>query len=162
MKKVLRLRLIIAVALMCWYAGTVCLTVSYARTAMTEKEDAAQPVGQSMSGSPKSTNAHACCKARHRSLKRATIASMARLDGAAQAHVTLPSTPVPSGAMKCCPLTRGNFLVASRYHSDENTPATAQVGSSVVLTSFMPKPVAVPLRLPNRDQSYLLGCAFLI
>ena len=161
-KKGSGLRFVIAVALMCWYAGAGCLTVSYARSAMAEKEDSAPPVGQSTSGSPKSADAHACCKARHKSLKRSTL-SGAQLDSDEQAQLTLPATPAPSGAMRCCPLTSGTILVASRYHADENTPATAHNGSSeVILTSFIPKPIAVPLRLPNRDQSYLLGCAFLI
>jgi hypothetical protein len=163
LRKVLKLRLLIAVALIGWCAGASCLTVSYARSAMAEIEDSAQALEQSISGSAKSAGAHACCKARHKSLKRTTIASQARQDSAEQSQMTLPSTPAPGNAMRCCPLTSGNILVASRYHSHEKTLAAAQNGSSVVfLISFIPKPVAVPLRLPNRDQSYLLGCAFLI
>jgi hypothetical protein len=163
LRKVLRLRLLIAVALIGWCAGAGCLTVSYARSAMAEIEDSAQALEQSMSGSPKSADAHACCKARHKSLKRTTIASPAGLDSAEQSQLTLPSTPAPGNAMRCCPLTSGNMLVGSRYQSHENSLAAAQNISSIVfLNSFIPKPVAVPLRLPSRDQSYLLGCAFLI
>ncbi|MGZ8847688.1 MAG: hypothetical protein ACXW3C_14610 [Pyrinomonadaceae bacterium] len=162
LRKVLRLRLLIAVALIGWCAGAGCLTVSYARGAMGEIEDSAQALEQSMSGSPKSADAHACCKARHKSLNRSTIVSQARLDRAEQSQLTLPSTPAPGNAMKCCPLTSGNMLVGSRYQSHENALAAAQNVSIVFLNRFIPKPVAVPLRLPNRDQSYLLGCAFLI
>lgn len=162
LRHVSRLRSVLAVALMCWCAGAGCLTVTYARGAMAEQEDAAQAAAQSVSGAPKSADAHACCKARHKSLKR-TSASKVQLDRAEAMQLTLPSAPVPSSAMKCCPLTSGNVLVASRYHSGENNLAAAHHSSSLVsLTSFMPKPVAVPLRLPNRDHSYLLGCAFLI
>ncbi len=162
LKKVLKLRLIMAIALTCWYAGTACLTVSFARSTMAEMDDVAQPAAQAISGLQKSAAAHACCQARHRSLQRTTIASRARLDNAEQAQVTLPATPAPD-LMKCCPLTNGNVLVASRYDSQNDTAAAASNGSSVFFfTSFIPKPVAVPLRLPNRDQSYLLGCAFLI
>jgi hypothetical protein len=155
--------LLIAVALIGWCAGAGCLTVSYARAAMAEIEDSTQVLEPSMSGSPKSAAAHACCKARHKSLKRTTIASQAQLSSAEQLHLSLPSTPAPGNAMKCCPLTSGNMLVGSRYQSHENALDAAQNASSIVfLNSFIPKPVAVPLRLPNRDQSYLLGCAFLI
>lgn len=116
-----------------------------------------------MSGSPKALDAHACCKARHKSLKRTTTTSQVRLDSDEQLHLSLPSTPAPGNAMKCCPLTSGTMLVGSRYQSHENAQAAAQNAPSIVfLNGFIPKPVAVPLRLPNRDQSYLLGCAFLI
>jgi hypothetical protein len=65
--------------------------------------------------------------------------------------------------MSCCPLTSGSMVVTSRSQSNDNATVLQQSDSSSQLfAESRPSPVAVPLRLPNQAQSYLLDCAFLI
>jgi hypothetical protein len=65
--------------------------------------------------------------------------------------------------MNCCPLTSGSIAATSRSQSNSAAPVLANTGSQLTdLITSRTRPVAVPLRLPNRAHSYLLGCAFLI
>jgi YD repeat-containing protein len=67
------------------------------------------------------------------------------------------TTTVPVSA------TTGAIVVTSRSQSNDNATVLQQSDSSSQLfAESRPSPVAVPLRLPNRAQSYLLDCAFLI
>jgi len=158
LKTVLTLRSLLALALMLWCAGTGCMMVSYARAA-ANAPDASAIAGHMMAGSM-AMDAHACCKAKHRSVKahREPATESAELN-----LLTIPSTLPQSGVMNCCPLTSGSIVVASRSQSDDRPIVLQQsVLPSRLLTSSDSPPVAVPLRLPNRADSYLLDCAFLI
>src|ERR1043165_3959454 len=68
-KRLLTLRSAIAFALMFWCAGAGCMMVSYARASMPDMDAPEQSAKQSMDMS--SMDAHACCKARHKSLTKA-------------------------------------------------------------------------------------------
>ena len=133
------------------------MMVSYARATMSDM-DAAKAAEQSMAMT--SMDAHACCKAKHRSLNKVhspkvTVASDLQ-------EFTLPAS-APSDAMSCCPLTSGSIVVASRSQTNDHASELARTdSSSLKLESSNQTPVAIPLRLPNRAGSYLLGCAFLI
>ena len=146
----------LAIALMLWCAGAGCMMVSYAKGAMSEMDPASD--GHAMAHMSGSMDAHACCKAKHRGAKR----SNSELTASEFTEFTIPA-PVESNAMNCCPLTSGSIVVASRSTSNDEAPALSQNDSS----AFNPltherKPLAIPLRLPNRAESYLLDCAFLI
>lgn len=149
----------LAIALMFWCAGAGCMMVAYAKSAMAGMDS---PAGEAslmahMSGA---MDAHACCKAKHRGAKRSASASQS---GAGETtRLAIPS-PVQSSAMSCCPLTSGSIVVASRSTpNDEATVLSSTNSSAFKLLMSEQKPLAVPLRLPNRAQSYLLDCAFLI
>ena len=148
----------IAIALMFWCAGTGCLMVSYAR-GMSDGDSNAPAEEQSMDGMHASMDAHACCKAKHKNAKRAKTVKSSR-----DLHHTQFGLPSPVGrAMSCCPLTTGSIVIASRSQSSDSASASdANDSSSFKLTSLETRPLAVPLRLPNRAQAYLLDCAFLI
>ena len=155
----------LAVALMFWCAGTGCLIVSYARGMMTsDAADASQIVAQAMVAASGAMDAHACCKARHKSLMRkGGASSLIKKSYVEERQAVLPANSAPSGAMSCCPLTSGSIVVASRSQSNDNSSDVTRPSSSLVtFTKSTPSPVAVPLRLPNQAQSYLLDCAFLI
>jgi len=159
LKTVLTLRSLLALALMLWCAGTGCMMVSYARAA-ANASDASAMAGHMMASSIQ-MDAHACCKAKHRSVKahreRAQLAEAVELN-----LLTFPSAP-QSGVMNCCTLTSGSIVVASRSQSDDRPIVLQQSGLPTLwLASSDSPPVAVPLRLPNRAHSYLLDCAFLI
>jgi len=145
----------LAIALMFWCAGAGCMMVSYAKGAMSEMESMDAPAMAHMSGS---MDAHGCCKAKRKGAKRSASAESPK----EFTQFTLPE-PVQSNAMNCCPLTSGSIVVASRSTSNDEAPALSPTDSSTFkpLISYQ-KPLAVPLRLPNRAQSYLLDCAFLI
>ncbi|HEX7723101.1 MAG TPA: hypothetical protein VF397_13140 [Pyrinomonadaceae bacterium] len=162
--KVFRIRSMMALALIVWCAGAGCMLVSYARASMAESAGPSDSVDHMMAGMSSSMDAHACCKAKHRSAS----GIQTQPASTASTHVeptllTFPSAPTQSGAMNCCPLTSGSMVVASRSQSnDRATVSEATSSSSLLVISSDPPPVAVPLRLPNRAHSYLLDCAFLI
>ena len=149
----------VAIALVFWCAGAGCVMVSYARSAMNDMDGSAQSAGQSMAMSS-SMDAHACCKAKHKSLTKAH--SQKRSVTSDLSEFTL-NEPAPSGAMSCCPLTSGSIIVGSRSQTNDHASELAQTGSAPLkLDSSNQTAVAIPLRLPNRARSYLLDCAFLI
>ena len=164
-KRKINPRSIMALALIFWCAGAGCMIVSYARASMTEAGGASDSVDQMMAGMSSSMDAHACCKAQRRSRDRSQLhaESPASSELLAANLLALPSTPTQSGAMSCCPLTSGSIVIGSRSQSDDHANILDEAGSSsLLLIKSNPPPLAVPLRLPNRANSYLLDCAFLI
>ena len=163
LKTVVTVRSLLALLLMFWCAGAGCMMVSYARAAANDSADSAL-MGQGMGGSTP-MDAHACCKAKHRSAKALHHSARSNLPvkTAELKLLTIPSTPTQSGAMNCCPLTSGSIVVASRSQSNDRSLALEYSDSSSLLTvTSDPLRLEVPLRLPNRSHSYLLDCAFLI
>ena len=160
LKRILSLRAGVAITLMFWCAGTGCMMVRYARSAMNDMDGSAQSAEQSMATMSASMDAHACCKAKHKSLTKAH--SQKRSVTSDLMEFTLPP-PAPSGALSCCPLTSGSIVVGSRSQTNDHASELAQTDSaSLKLAGSNQKPVAIPLRLANRARSYLLDCAFLI
>lgn len=158
LKRLLTLRSVIAMALMFWCAGTGCMMVSYARATMNNIDASEQSAEQSMAMS--SMDAHACCKAKHKSPTK--VHSQKRSVAIDLKEFTLPASD-PSDVMSCCPLTSGSIVVGSRSQTNDHASDLAQTDSdSLKLASSNQTPVAIPLRLPNRARSYLLDCAFLI
>jgi hypothetical protein len=158
-KILFRPRSIIAVALMFWCAGTACMMVSYARAANLDASQAVQ-----LSAIRKSIDAHACCKARRKPAKRVVTSATYGQSPSADVDSRLFTLPAPtqSGSMSCCPLTTGSIVVGSRTQTNIEASALAQTGSSFESEDSTPPLLIVPLRLPNRAQSYLLDCVFLI
>ena len=150
----------LAIALMFWCAGAGCMMVSYAKGAMRDMDSSEVSDMSSMAHMSGSMDAHACCKAKRKNAKRSQAASQPTFSEIEQ--FTVPE-PVQSAAMSCCPLTSGSIVVASRPNSNDDASVSSHTDlSSFNLLSSHPRPVAVPLRLPNRADSYLLDCAFLI
>jgi len=147
----------LAIALIFWCAGAGCMMVSYAKAAMSETDSLPANDALAMAHMSGSVDAHACCKAKRKGAKRSASA-----DSSEFIQFNAPA-PVQGNAMNCCPLTSGSIVVASRSASNDEVPTLPQTGSSDFnsLKSHN-EPVAVPLRLPNRAESYLLDCAFLI
>ncbi|HXI22571.1 MAG TPA: hypothetical protein VNG71_01770 [Pyrinomonadaceae bacterium] len=159
LKRLLTLRCVIATALMFWCAGTGCMMVSYARATMHDMDASEQSAEQSMAMSS-SMDAHACCKAKNKSLTKAH--SPKRSVTSDLNEFTLPAS-APTDAMSCCPLTSGSIVVGSRSQTNDHASELAQTDSdSLKLANSNQTRVAMPLRLPNRARSYLLDCAFLI
>jgi hypothetical protein len=148
----------LAIALMFWCAGAGCMAVSYAQAAMRDMDASAEVIASGMAHMSGSMDAHACCKAKRKSAKRSASAE----SPTELTQFTLPE-PVQSNAMNCCPLTSGSIVVAPRSTSNDEALALSPTDSSAFkpLLSYK-KPIAVPLRLLNRAESYLLDCAFLI
>ena len=146
----------LAIALMFWCAGAGCMMVSYAKGAMSEVDSLAATAAHAMSGA---MDAHACCQAKRKGAKHSPSA---KATPSQFTQFAIPE-PVQGNAMNCCPLTSGSIAVASRSTSNDEAPALSQTNSNAFkpLTSDQ-KPVAIPLRLPNRAHSYLLDCVFLI
>src|SRR5260221_11135938 len=66
-KRFSNLQSVIAITLIVWCAGAGCMLVSYARTSMAESAGPSDSVDHMMAGMSSSMDAHACCKAKHRS-----------------------------------------------------------------------------------------------
>lgn len=147
----------LAIALMFWCAGAGCMAVSYAQAAMRDMDASAEVLASAMSHMSGAMDAHACCKAKRRGAKGSASATQSSLN-----EFAIPE-PVRSDAMSCCPLTTGSIVVASRSQSNDEASALSRADSSAFkLSTSNQRPVAIPLRLPNRAESYLLDCAFLI
>jgi len=163
-KRKINPRSMMALALIFWCAGAGCMIVSYARASMSEAGGPSNSVEQMMAGMSSSMDAHACCKAQHRSRERRQLRAESPVSPELLAAnlLAFPS-PTQSGAMSCCPLTSGSIVVGSRSQSDDHANILAEAGSSsLLIIKSNPPPLAVPLRLPNRANAYLLDCAFLI
>jgi hypothetical protein len=158
------LRSALAVALILWCAGTGCIIVGYAHGAAMSAADmtGAQSRKDSLSDASVMVSGHACCKSHHHASTRNGASSPESLPGLEQ--LALPEGPSPSGANSCCPLTSGSFVAASRAQTnDDGASASAQINSDIPsLSNAQTTLLAVPLRLPNQDQTYLRCCVFLI
>ena len=160
-----KFRLAITVGLMLWCGGAGCVLVSYAHgAAMSAANTGRDGSGSTWCETSGSMGAHSCCKARHASEHRLASStshisssdSLANLEGLAE-------VPNSSNAMSCCPLTSGKFAVNGRQRiSDDDASESPAAKAVSVLTSFAATPLAMPLRLPNQNQTYLRGCVFLI
>jgi hypothetical protein len=162
-----KLRAALAFTLMLWCAGTGCMLVSYAHGAsMANTEAASAPAnGSTWTGLSASAGTHSCCKARHSSEHGASESSPLRGPRAAGfEEAALPGSSNSSEAMSCCPLTSGTFLVTARQsvRDDLASEAIKNDAPAFVLAGVNATPRAVPLRLPNQDQTYLRCCVFLI
>lgn len=150
----------LAIALMFWCAGAGCMMVSYAKGAMRNLDSSEVADMSSMAHMSGSMDAHACCKAKRKNARRSQAAS--QLTSSEFEQFTVPE-PAQSAAMSCCPLTSGSIVIASRSNSNDDAPISSHTDlASFKLLSSNQRSVAVPLRLPNRAESYLLDCAFLI
>ena len=165
-KAIQKARWAIAVALMLWCAGAGCALGTYAHATMRDHGLAqAQGVGMAMTGLSASAGAHSCCKARHSS-EHVASANSHRLASLAAGfeEVALPESSNSSEAMSCCPLTSGTFLVTARQSvsDDRTSEAIKSDRPAFVLAGVNATPRALPLRLPNQNQTYLRCCVFLI
>ncbi len=150
----------LAIAMMFWCAGAGCMMVSYAKGAMRNMDSSEVSDMSSMAQMSGSMDAHACCKAKRKNARRSEAAS--QLTSSEFEQFTVPE-PVQSAAMSCCPLTSGSIVIASQSNSNDDASISSHTDlASFKLLSSNQRPVAVPLRLPSRAESYLLDCAFLI
>lgn len=165
-KTILKFRLGLASALALWCAGAGCMMVSYARSATLSAGNGADIKSRSAEWGQASGSggAHACCKARHASERRvaSSTGNVSSSDSPANLE-ELAELLNSSNAMSCCPLTSGTFVVISRQRMSDDNPTVSR-GAEVVSVnaSFAATPLAMPLRLPNQNQTYLRGCVFLI
>ena len=154
------LRSALALGLVLWCAGMGCLAhgmsmVSGAGTASGKSAGTASGKSKT-SKSEMAMNAHSCCKARHRSLGEAKSKDV-------PATMTLPEETSEENANSCCPLTSGSYVTASRSQTEANSSATIAIRSreqSFVIQFSVNR--AIPLRLPNREQTYLTCGVLLI
>ena len=151
-----RFRSVIALVLMLWCAGAGCIFVTSARATSADSEI------QSTAEAEASTGSHGSCHASTQP-KKARKAH-ANSGPAGVKRLSLPAMPTPSGAMSCCPLTSGSIATPSRVQTNDDhlTAVSHDELSYLPLTTRGTAPLAIPLRLPNKDQTYLRCCVFLI
>jgi hypothetical protein len=156
----------IAVALMLWCAGAGCALGTYAHAAMRNNDlPQAKTGGMALTGISAAAGAHSCCKARHSSEHVGSASSLRPEPRAAGfEEVALPESSSSSNASSCCPLTSGTFVVTARQSvtNDRAAEAIKSDAQALLLADAYATPRALPLRLPNQNQTYLRGCAFLI
>src|SRR5437660_8650147 len=124
LKRILSMRAGVAIALMFWCAGAGCMMVSYARSAMSDMDGSAQTAEQSMATMSGSMDAHACCKAKHKSLTKAHSQKRS-----VTSDLFTLTEPAPSGALSCCPLTSGSIVVGSRSQANDHASQLSQKDS---------------------------------
>ena len=167
-RSIIKLRTAIALALALWCAGVGCMLVSYAHSAAMHEMSPGQTGGQSFAGLSAAVG-HDCCKARHSSSRRSAGMAANRRRWRSEfstglKEIALPTNSAPSGAMSCCPLTSGSFVVASRTRANEANESVLAHGHDLPLSLAKSNaaPLATPLRLPSQNQTYLRCCVFLI
>lgn len=156
-----RLRSALALGLMLWCAGTGCLAHGMAMSSGASAPDS-KSTKTRFTQSEMAMNGHACCKARHRSLRNEPAA---KSDSDSNSETIVPPEDSSSDeANSCCPLTSGSFVVASRSQTtDSNSSASAATGlpeHNFVLQFSAIRTIL--LRLPSHEQTYLTCCALLI
>jgi len=165
-KAIQKARWAIAVALMLWCAGAGCALVSYAHGAAMGNEEmaSAQTDSSAWSGLTASAGVHSCCKARHSSQHAPATARPQAANAAEPTEVAVPESSNPANALSCCPLTSGAFVVtARRTVKDDRSSAAANNREAAFLVADVHSTAhAIPLRLPNQNQTYLRHCSFLI
>jgi hypothetical protein len=160
-----KLRSALATALIFWCAGAGCMMVSYARdTAMRGAVADSKSRNAGWGQASGSGGAHDCCKARHASQHRtASSNNHAPSSDQSRSQEELAESSTSSDAMSCCPLTSGTFVVSGRQSlSNENVLTPSGVGADRISISAAVDVLAMPLRLPNQNETYLRGCVFLI
>ncbi len=132
---------------------------------MGSEDSASAPTeAAAWTGLSASAGVHSCCKARHSSQHSPTIANRRASQVAELAEVALPESSNPANAMSCCPLTSGAFVVSARQSVQDDRASEAVIHDALVpvLADLHSAPRALPLRLPNQNQTYLRCCVFLI
>jgi len=160
-----KFRSAITLGLVLWCAGAGCMIVSYAHSAaMNVNATARDSSGSTAWGETSgSMGAHKCCKARHASERGLASAKHVSSSDSFADLEELAEFPNSSSAMGCCPLTSGTFVVNSRQRvSNDDVSVSPGAEAVSVITSFAATPLAIPLRLPDQNQTYLRGCVFLI
>jgi hypothetical protein len=156
-----KLRSALALGLVLWCAGTGCLAHGMAMRNVAPAPESKSTKANSRQ-SEMAMNGHACCKARHRSLRNESAAKLN--SDSSPRTIALPEGSSSDDAASCCPLTSGSFVTVSRSQTDDNN-SSASTGTGVPEQSFtagFSANRAIPLRLPSREQTYLTCCAFLI
>jgi len=153
-----RLRSTLAWALVFWCAGAGCMAVSYARDASIST--ASLFAEKHLADKAGSMSAHACCKARHSSSRASSSQPDSDFFGFQEA--ALPGPPVRSGATSCCPLTSGSFVTSSGTEVNQGNSSTTSHSGSFLIRYVRFTPTEIARRLPDQNQTYLRGCAFLI
>jgi hypothetical protein len=160
-----KLRSAITFGLVLWCGGAGCMIVSYAHVAAMTANSRVSFVSTAGGETSGSMGTHDCCKARHKSERR-TASSMTDHASSSEALANLEGlaeVPNSSNAMSCCPLTSGTFVVNNRQRiSNDDLSVSLRAEAVPAITRFAAPPLAVPLRLPNQNQTYLRGCVFLI
>jgi hypothetical protein len=164
-KPIQKARWAIAVALILWCAGAGCMLGTYAHAAMRDHGlPQAEAGGMALTGLSAAAGTHSCCKARHSSQHAPAIAHRYASVATELYEIALPESSNSSDAMSCCPLTSGTFVVTARQSvsGDHASEATKSDAPAFVLAHIDATPRALPLRLPNQNQTYLRCCSFLI
>lgn len=160
------LRSIMAFVLALWCAGAGCMVVSYAHTAASENRDPgnSHSAVQTASRTAASMGDHSCCQARRSSIKRNAGEAKHESDSTSGfEQISLPESPGPSGAMSCCPLRSGSFVVSTPTCSDNADESALALPDSLSLPVTSSQSLrAHPLCLPGQNQTYLRCCTFLI
>ncbi|HMG74904.1 MAG TPA: hypothetical protein VK582_15490 [Pyrinomonadaceae bacterium] len=160
-----KLRSAITFGLVLWCGGAGCMIVSYAHVAAMTANGRVGFVSTAGGETSGSMGTHDCCKARHKSERR-TASSMTDHASSSEALANLEGlaeVPNSSNAMNCCPLTSGTVVVNSRQRiSNDDASVSPGAEALSVITRFAASPLAMTLRLPNQNQTYLRGCVFLI
>lgn len=156
-----KLRSALALGLVLWCAGAGCLAHGMAMRNVTPVPESKSTKANS-SQSAMTMNGHACCKARHRSLRSDSAAKSDSDSG--PGTIALPEDSSSDDAASCCPLTSGSFVMVSRSQTHDSHSSAAS-GTGLPQQNFTARfsaDRATPLRLPGREQTYLTCCAFLI
>jgi hypothetical protein len=157
-------RVVLAVALAFWVAGTGCLLgcegmmTTLASESSGVSHHATSALNLVVSGEAcASAKSHDCCA------KRNHRAQTKPYPGEKQT-ATLVETDPSSGGMSACPLAMSRTAEAAKKSGAETGSATTVVKSNLSTPNLLQQnaPLVAQVRLPNRGHTYLRCCSFLI
>ena len=154
--RVVRLALSLTVAL--WMAGAGCLLGCGNMTAMAAAPEPDATVVVDGNDSCAAMHGHDCCA------KRAKTASQASSqDSAANEELTAVEGDDISPRAMDCPMAVNASAALSKVQNDDTSVALLPAaGEALSHATEQLRPLAPPLRLPNRGHTYLRCCVFLI
>ena len=154
--RVVRLALSLTVAL--WMAGAGCLLGCGNMTAMAAAPETDATVVVAANDSCAAMHGHDCCAKRAKTAPQASSQ-----DSVANEDLTaVEGDGISSGAMDC-PMAVNASAALSKVQNDDTSVALLPAAGEVLShATEQLRPLAPPLRLPNRGHTYLRCCVFLI
>ena len=154
--RVVRLALSLTVAL--WMAGAGCLLGCGNMEAMAAAPEPDATVVVAANDSCAAMHGHDCCAKRAKTAPQASSQ-----DSIANGDLTaVEGDGISSGAMDC-PMAVNASAALSKVQNDDTSVALLPAAGEVLShATEQLRPLAPPLRLPNRGHTYLRCCVFLI
>lgn len=158
-------RVVLSPVLGLWLAGAGCLMGCEGLVAAAATETRAGATQHSTQTPTIVASGHACASGKsHACCKKGSNEAVARSETAGSATTNVTANSFPSGLMNGCPLALSRAAVVTKARSADQSASPSLIHSTLPAENSLEQkaPLSPPVRLPNRGQTYLRCCVFLI